>query len=247
MKAIPKQISFPRQLFNHFYLGIIITLFYIWLSPKIIGAGYPSMYMLLFAEVAILAPLVLFHLLWSSKRQFGQFSYSKLIPFTDPLKAKTFIIWTAGGLVVTTLIYSALYPLGQLFRESVFSWLPEWYFNPTYGTDNMKLIARTFLIAIIIDGFIGPVAEELFFRGYLLPRMAYLKKWAPIVNGALFGLYHFWQPHNLIAITAIGIILSYVVWKKRNVYLGIAIHCAINILGAMGAYLAVMNGSMIVR
>lgn len=247
MNQIPKQISFPRQLFNHFYLGILITLLYIWLSPKIIGAGYPSMYMLLIAEVALLAPLVLLHLLWSSKRQFGKFSYSKLIPFTDNLKTKTFIIWMVGGLVVVTLLYLSLYPLGQLFRESVFSWLPEWYFNPTYGSEDTRHIARTFLLAIFIDGFIGPVAEEFFFRGYLLPRMAYLKKWAPIVNGALFGLYHFWQPHNLIAIIAIGIILSYVVWKTRNVYLGIAIHCTINILGAVGAYLAVMSGTMIVR
>ena len=247
MKPIPKQISFPRQLVNHFYLGVIITLFYIWLSPKIVGAGYPSMYMLLIAEMAILAPLVLFHLLWSSKRQFGHFSYSKLIAFTDNLKTKTFIIWVAGGLVAVMLIYIPLYPVGQLFRETVFSWLPEWFFNPSYGTDNLKLISRTFLIAIFIDGFIGPIAEEFFFRGYLLPRMAYLKKWAPIVNGALFGLYHFWQPHNLIALMAIGIILSYVVWKKRNVYLGIVIHCAINILGAVGGYLAIMNGTMIVR
>ena len=247
MKTLPKQITFSSQLVNHFYLGVIITLFYIWLSPKIISAGYPSMYMLLFAELAILAPLVFIHLLWSSRRQYGHFSFSKLIAYTDKLSLKSFLIWSAGGILAIFIVYVPLYPVGQFFRESVFSWLPEWYFNPSYGTDDMRLIARAFLFGIFIDGFIGPVTEELFFRGYLLPRMAYLKKWAPIVNGVLFGLYHFWQPYNLLATMAVGIILSYVVWKKRNVYLGIAIHCTINVLGAIGGYMAIMNGTMIGR
>ena len=77
--------------------------------------------------------------------------------------------------------------------------------------------------------------------------MVSLKKWAPVVNGTLFGLYHFWQPHNLLAISIVGIIISAVVWKKRNVYLGIFIHCTLNILGAISGYLAVTGGHMIVR
>ena len=102
-------------------------------------------------------------------------------------------------------------------------------------------------MGIFIDGIVGPVVEELFFRGYLLPRMAYLKKWAPFVNGTLFGLYHFWQPHNYLAIIGIGIILSYIVWRKKNVYLGIIIHCTLNILGAIGGYLAATGGQIIAR
>ncbi len=72
-------------------------------------------------------------------------------------------------------------------------------------------------------------------------------KWAPVINGACFGLYHFWQPHNLIAVVAVGIVLSLVVWKTKNVWVGVAIHCLINVLGALGGYVAVMQGEMIVR
>jgi membrane protease YdiL (CAAX protease family) len=68
-----------------------------------------------------------------------------------------------------------------------------------------------------------------------------------VVNGAFFGLYHFWQPHNLIALIIVGIILSYIVWKTKNVYLGIALHCTMNVLGAVGGYLAVVNGVDIAR
>lgn len=157
------------------------------------------------------------------------------------------VIWSLGGIAACFLVFLPLYPLGLIFRESLFGWLPEWYFNPGFGSVDTKLIAKLFLIGIFVDGIIGPVAEELFFRGYLLPRMTYLKNWAPVVNGAFFGLYHFWQPHNFIGLIFAGIILSFIVWKKKNIYLGIIIHCTINILGSLGGYLTASDGVMIDR
>jgi membrane protease YdiL (CAAX protease family) len=191
--------------------------------------------------------MVTLHLFLSSKKQYGTIDFSKIILFQEKLPIKTFLLWTTGGILACLLVYLPMYPVGIFFRENLFSWLPEWYFNPSFGASNSKMVANVFLLGIFIDGIVGPVAEELFFRGYLLPRMAYLKKWAPIVNGAMFGLYHFWQPHNFFALMAVGIILSYVVWKKRNVYLGIAIHCSINIAGAVFAYMAALDGTMIGR
>jgi len=39
-----------------------------------------------------------------------------------------------------------------------------------------------------------PRVEELYFRGYLLPRLGRCGRWAPLVNTALFSVYHVWQP-----------------------------------------------------
>lgn len=240
-----QQIKLTNQLINHFYVGIIITAFYAWLSPTVIGLGFPGLSVLLIAEVFILVPLVCGHLMLQAKK-FSN-SFKMIIPLQKKLTTKSFLIWTVVGILVSLIVYIPLYPVGLYLRESVFAWLPEWYFNPTYGTDNLELIARMFLAGIFIDGLLGPIAEELFFRGYLLPRMAYLKKWAPVVNGALFGLYHFWQPHNLIALICLGVVFSYIVWKTRNVYVGIAIHCVLNILGSIGGYLATMDGVFVGR
>lgn len=242
-----KQISFGNLLFNHFYVGVAITLFYVWLGPVFIKSGWPGIIVLLLAELVILLPLVSGHLWWSARGNGVLLSFQELIPYQQKLPVKAFVAWTVAGLLLSMLIYIPLYPVGLHLRQTVFSWLPEWYFNPAYGTDDIDLIAKVFLFGIVIDGVIGPVAEELFFRGYLLPRMTYLKNWAPMLNGTFFGLYHFWQPHNLIALIALGIVLSYVVWKTKNVYLGIAIHCTLNILGALGGYLAVLEGTIIGR
>lgn len=240
-----KPINLPEIIINHFYVGVIITAFYIFLSGIIIENGYPGITVLLIAELVILAPIVGLHFYISARHK--GVKVGDLIGYKKKMPWKRFLLWTILGIVSCILIYIPLYPLGMYLRTTLFSWLPHWYFNPSFGTDNLQLLANAFLFGIFIDGIVGPVCEEFFFRGYLLPRMAWLKNWAPIVNGALFGLYHFWQPHNFIATMAVGIILSYIVWKHKNVYLGIAIHVAINMMGSLGAYLGALDGIIVGR
>lgn len=241
------QISLKRQLWYHFYPGIAITLVYILISEVLVDLGFPGLTALLFVEIFVLAPIGMAHLGRKGYLLNGKPSLKNVIAFTHKLSTQQYIKWTLIGILGCTLIYVPLYPLGLFLRNHVFQGLPEWYFDPGFGTSDMDLIAKVFLVGIFIDGIVGPVVEELFFRGYLLPRMAYLKKWAPILNGTLFGLYHFWQPHNYLAIIGVGIIISYVVWKKKNVFLGIAIHCTLNILGALTGYLAASGGELILR
>ena len=229
-----------RLLFNHFYIGVLITVFYAAVNPVMIGWGYPGLSGLLLAEILVLTPVGIYHM-------YSVGPWKDVILFREKLPVRKMIIWSLVGIVVIFLVYVPLFPVGLFFRTTVFSWLPEWYFNPGFGSENASLLAKLFLAGILIDGIIAPTVEELFFRGYLLPRMSFLQKWAPVVNGALFGIYHFWQPHNLIALIVIGIILSFIVWKTRNVYLGIIIHCAINVLGAIAGYLAVTSGVDLAR
>jgi membrane protease YdiL (CAAX protease family) len=239
--------TFLNQTIEHLYLGILVTAAYVVTAPLFIDRGYPGLGALLFVELFVLAPIITVHLLVIMRKLNRSWSLGNVILYRENIGWRRFLLWFVIGLVVLNATYIPLYPLGIFVRGELFAWLPEWYFNPGYGTTDIGLLANMFLIGIIIDGIIGPTLEELFFRGYLLPRMAYLKGWAPVVNGAFFGLYHFWQPHNLIALIIVGIILSYIVWKTKNVYLGIALHCTMNILGAVGGYLAVVNGVIVAR
>lgn len=240
-------LSHSAIVVNHFYIGVLITVFYVIAGPVVVTQGYPGLAPLLLAELFILAPVGMAHLLFKAKSLTGRYDLSSVIVYTNKISARSMVLWSLGGILLVILIYVPLYPVGMFFRTSVFAWLPEWYFNPSFGSTDAALIAKIFLAGIFVDGLVGPIVEELFFRGYLLARMEHLKGWAPILNGALFGIYHFWQPHNLLAIIGVGIVLSYVVWKTRNVYLGIIIHCTINLLGAIGGYMAVSQGLMLGR
>ncbi len=238
----------PGQIaFNHLYIGVLVTVFYVIAGPILVSQGYPGLAPLLLAELLILAPVGMAHLLVTAKSMTGQYQLSSVVVNTRTMPLRSMVLWTLGGIVLVNLVYIPLYPVGIFLKNSLFSWLPRWYFDPGFGSTDATLIAKMYLAAIFIDGLVGPIVEELFFRGYLLARMEFLKGWAPVLNGALFGVYHFWQPHNALALIGVGIVLSYVVWKTKNVYLGIIIHCSMNLLGAIGGYMAASSGMMFSR
>ena len=138
MYATSEQIPLPRLILYHFYAGFFITGFYLWMSPKVVQAGYPAHLVLLLSEVLILLPLVGGHLGFIAQRSGG---FGPLITNRKPMPWGKFLWWTLGGMVVSLAIYVPLYPVGLYLRESVFSWLPPWYFNPGFGTEDMELIA----------------------------------------------------------------------------------------------------------
>jgi membrane protease YdiL (CAAX protease family) len=86
---------------------------------------------------------------------------------------------------------------------------------------------------VVIDGVVTPVTEEVYFRGYLLPRMGYLGGWAPAVNALLFAVQHFWQPYNWVLIFLLSLCLTYVVWWKPNIYIAMLLHGSANTIGAV--------------
>ena len=81
---------------------------------------------------------------------------------------------------------------------------------------------------------IGPVVEELYFRGYLLPRMKYAGKWAPILHSFLFALYHIFTPWMIVTRTVGMIPLVYTI-RKKNIIIGIVIHILINSIDILAA------------
>jgi membrane protease YdiL (CAAX protease family) len=95
------------------------------------------------------------------------------------------------------------------------------------------LVLLGLVLQVVIDGVLAPVTEEVYFRGYLLPRMGYLRGWAPAVNALLFAVQHFWQPYNCVMIFLLSGSLTYVVWWKRNIYIAMLLHGSANTIGAV--------------
>jgi membrane protease YdiL (CAAX protease family) len=81
---------------------------------------------------------------------------------------------------------------------------------------------------LAVSVFLAPIAEEMLFRGLLLPRMrAAFGKRDFVANGALFTLYHLHQPWSMPATLIDGIVnQAYATKRFRSTWMGLITHTA---------------------
>jgi membrane protease YdiL (CAAX protease family) len=85
----------------------------------------------------------------------------------------------------------------------------------------------------------APVAEELFFRGFVFPGLA--RAWgvaaAIVTSGLLFGSAHLLgNPYlykSLVQFAAIGMIFAFVYWKSGNIFASMLAHITFNLIGVI--------------
>jgi membrane protease YdiL (CAAX protease family) len=96
------------------------------------------------------------------------------------------------------------------------------------------------LVEIAAAGIAAPVAEELYFRGYLLPRISRLGVWAPLLGTVLFALYHFHSPWLALNRIVAVLPLTYVAYWKKNVIPGAIAHCLLNVLSTLVVFVPLL-------
>ncbi|MGI6367491.1 MAG: CPBP family intramembrane glutamic endopeptidase [Anaerolineae bacterium] len=95
------------------------------------------------------------------------------------------------------------------------------------------------LVALLVVGGIAPVAEEVFFRGFLYAglRDAWGVGKAILVSAVIFGLVHM-SLSTLVPILAMGAVFAYLYERTDTLWASIALHAVINTLGVLAAYAA---------
>jgi membrane protease YdiL (CAAX protease family) len=149
-----------------------------------------------------------------------------------------------GSVVIAFILFGLTQALDGYLLKHCFSWLPDWYIYTNldaFKVYSRRVLLATFSVRLLLDGFIFPVIEELYFRGYLQPRLSRFGRFGPLISHSLFTLYHVWQPWNYPTIFLSVLPLTYVVWWKQDYRLGIVIHCALNVLGGTLTLLAILS------
>ena len=124
--------------------------------------------------------------------------------------------------------------------RTLFSWLPDGFlfkdlarYSTLYSRETLLVTA---VVGLALNGIAAPVVEELYFRGYLLPRLSRFGSAAPLINAVLFSLYHFWAPWQFVSRTLLLLPWVYTVWWKRNIYVGIITHCLVNTISVLSIF-----------
>jgi len=216
----------------HLVPGGLAVVVYLSLISPMGEYGFPPLAALLTAIILVILPLELGVIAYAGRRQapssglFGAVLYRNSVPRR--------LWWTLAPLLIVVGVAASA--LGMLVERPLLDLLggllPEWLVDPV-ATDAMgdydtSVWVVTLTVYFVVNVLLGPVVEEMYFRGYLLPRMRRFGRWAPLLNTVLFSLYHFWSPAQLVSRIGGAAPYVYAVERNRSIYLGIVIHVALN-------------------
>ena len=234
--------SLIKSVALHLLPGILTGIFYFATVNFVREHGYPSVMAVILASFFVLIPFELGFLFYQKKRT-GSKLVNVIIPYFQRIPLWNYFVWVpfiillSGGLM-TVMKFTSDYLI------TLFDWLPQQMImnmglSAEFSKDKLLVTYILFLILIVIA---GPAVEELYFRGYLLPRMpSRLNRWTQVTHSALFALYHTFTPWMILSRTVGALPLIYVVKSKRNVYLGIISHCLLNSVDFVIGMLFIIN------
>lgn len=233
MNAI-KQHSLGKSLILHLLPGAIGTLIFVLIAPLLLAKGIPAVLTFLITAGLVITPFQLGYLLWEAKRATGKIALTPVVDLREALPKWQYVVFPLGMIVWAFLASGVTGLLDVYIGKAWFSWLPDWYSILDIGQLKefpRNILLSTFWIGLVLNGFLGPIVEELYFRGYLLPRLPASQNWSPLINISLFSLYHLWAPAQFFSRVFSLLPWGYVALRKKNIYLVMITHCTINVLG----------------
>lgn len=132
------------------------------------------------------------------------------------------------------VIVIGIQPIFQLISQGVERIFLGFNYEITYSVIDPSVKGSFFIMFNLV--IIGPVVEELIFRGLFLRSLAqYGRNFAIITSSVLFGMYHASLIENGYAFV-VGIVLGYIT-LRYSIKWAIVIHCSNNMLMMLIAFL----------
>lgn len=225
--------TIAKSLVLHLGPGLLILAFYIIGARFSNGLGLPTLFFLYLATVLVMIPFELGYMLFMGKKKSGRFSLKGIVLYWETTPWWQYLVLILPMLVWAFVLLSFISgPVDRFVFRSFFRWLPQWF---RLDPGNADTCSRTPLLLLwgfyFTANIAGALVEELYFRGFLLPRISHLGLWAPLLNSALFSAYHFFTPSENISRFLALLPMVYVVWWKKNIKIGIILHCGGNAVG----------------
>ncbi|HEX2978947.1 MAG TPA: CPBP family intramembrane glutamic endopeptidase [Anaerolineaceae bacterium] len=230
-ETLVTQHSIPQTILLHLLPGALITIGFILLGPWLKANRLPPLLALLIPILVILIPFELGLMLYLGYRRNGRLSLEGIVLNREPLPRKDYLTFAPALLIWPILMFQSLGGLDQAILNRFFNWLPDWFLTVQFtpADYSQPVLKATFVFFLLVNGIAGPMVEELYFRGFLLPRIEYLKAWSPLVNITLFSVYHFFSPWQNITRILAFLPWAFTVRWKKNIYLSMLAHCFLNI------------------
>ena len=224
--------SLGKTLTLHLAPGVLLTIMFVFVAQTVSRAGGSTYLALILCIPLVLVPVEV-GILVIERRRLGC-TWRALIAghHGPPLSLP-------GGVVTVALLYAiavSAAALGSFAGAPVLRAaeriLPAW---AIFSDLPAGVTPGTLWLGLALSGLVAPIVEEMYFRGFLLPRIPVGAAWAPAVNAALFAVYHFFAPWNCAAIFAGFLPLAYYVRIRGNLIPAIIVHSLFNSVGVIAA------------
>lgn len=204
----------------------------------------------LFSLLAIIT-LFLFQLvvvLLVTKKEFGNISFKSVFAYNEKMSIWKIVLYGIVLFAFTGLLSITVTPLENLIfaplNERLMSIIPE-YFNwnniAQIKAYSQGILVFTCFVYFILNVLVGPIVEEMFFRGYLTNKISRFGNFAPLIITVLFSLYHLWLPFNNIFRICAFFPAAFVAWKKKNIYITIVFHALCNLVSTISFIVSVFS------
>ena len=227
----------------HLTPGILITACYYTLSWSLTRAGIPAYTALMITIAVCLVPVELGIIgLWKVRtRDSG--ADSQVVMYRHRGSLTEYIIIPILLFVVSVVLSVIIHPLILHLEPQFASWVPKWAHShgliQELAYSSVSQRSHALLFGVLFSGLAAPIVEEVYFRGFLLPRMKSMGILAPILNTLLFAVYHFFAPWNAPAIFIAFLPIVFVVWLRKDCMIGAITHCMINLWGVTQVFLEI--------
>jgi hypothetical protein len=209
--------------------ALIVGVYAVLGAPVSRALGAPIFAAWAIALAVVLFPLW-FGLLWLGKKRTGRYTMrGGVVEYRDkPISRGTITLIGMGFLLYMFIVSLSLAPLDAWTYDHFFTWVA-FEGSGSSGTAYLDAYSKDAVLITLLfcgpfTGFILPLIEEYYFRGFLLPRLPQLGRWAPLFNTALFSIYHFWAiwtvPSKIIFLLP-GV---WFVWAKKDLRASIWMH-----------------------
>lgn len=237
----PEQHSLPRSAVLHLLPGILTGIAFFLIAPITQRNGLPSLWAHGIADLLVILPFIFGVLFYEGYRRNRRLSLEGVVLYRERIPWWQYLVYVPL-VFFSSAIVLLLAPVTNFISDSLFSWWPAMYELPfDLRGYPPSVIASTFIITFLVVCLLAPIAEEMYFRGYLLPRLSRFGFWAVPIHTTLFGLFHVWTPWMFVA-RAIGAIpFVYVAQRKQNIYIGMIAHILFNTVDVVTGVLLVLS------
>jgi uncharacterized protein len=228
-----EQHSILQSIVLHLLPGVLIGAIFFTIAPLVHRLHLPPFIALCIADVIVL-PSVLGYLFYLGYKKNGKALLENIVLYRERIPSWQYLVFVPLALIAVGGLFALLSPTGTFLFETFFSWLPTIFIIPgDLSLYSRSTLVVSYLVFIVVIVFTAPIIEEMYFRGYLLPRLSRFGVWVPVINSVLFALFHTWTPWLAVTRAISFLPLFYLVRWKRNIYLGMAAHVLGNSVDAV--------------